>query len=108
MGPPGMHQDSRYQDDLRAVQHETNNSYWTHKYKHTKTDVCIVDRSQNDILLLVQEDKSVEDREPANAQAQLVAGAIAAFEENNSNRIAAGLEPLEEKVSYSHFCLDYS
>ena len=28
--------------------------------RHVKTDVCIVDRSQNDILLLVQEDKRLQ------------------------------------------------
>jgi hypothetical protein len=28
--------------------------------RHAKTDVCIIDRSQNNILLLVQEDKRLE------------------------------------------------
>ena len=28
--------------------------------RHAKTDVCIVDRSQNDILLLVQEDRRLQ------------------------------------------------
>lgn len=69
------------------------------EYRHAKTDVCIVDRSQNDILVLVQEDKRLEDREPASAQAQLVAEAVAAFGENNENRKAAGLDSLSEKVS---------
>ncbi|KAK0468691.1 hypothetical protein IW261DRAFT_1553811 [Armillaria novae-zelandiae] len=59
--------------------------------RHAKTDVCIVDSSQNDILLLVQEDKS-------NARAQLVTGAVAAFNENNAQRDALGLPPLPEKV----------
>jgi hypothetical protein len=42
--------------------------------KHAKVDVCIVDRSQNDILLvllLVQEEKSLEHEEPVNAQAHV-------------------------------------
>ncbi|KAF9519453.1 hypothetical protein BS47DRAFT_1288244 [Hydnum rufescens UP504] len=62
--------------------------------RHTKTDVCIIDRSQNDILLLVQEDKKLELNEPANARAQLVAEAVAAFNENNAQREVAGLHPL--------------
>jgi hypothetical protein len=68
--------------------------------RHAKTDVCIIDRSQNDILLLVQEDKRLERGEPVNAQAQLVAEAIGAFNENNAHREAAGLAPLVEKVSH--------
>ena len=67
--------------------------------KHAKTDVCIIDRSQNEILLLVQEDKR-EHWEPVNARAQLVAEAVAAFNENNANREAAGLPPMAEKVSH--------
>ena len=67
--------------------------------RHAKTDVCIVDRSQNDILLLVQEDKRLEHWEPINSRAQLVAEAVAAFNENNAQRETAGLPPLEEKVN---------
>ena len=67
--------------------------------RYAKTDVCIVDRSQNDILLLVQEDKRLEQSEPVNARAQLVAEAIAAFNENNAQREAAGLPPMAEKVN---------
>ncbi|KAF5342904.1 hypothetical protein D9758_015393 [Tetrapyrgos nigripes] len=66
--------------------------------RQAKTDVCIVDRSNNDIILLVQEDKRVEDGENVIAEAQLVAEAIAAFAENNKNRETNGLEPLAEKV----------
>ena len=71
--------------------------------RHAKTDVCIVDRAQNDILLLVQEDKRLE---PISARAQLVAEAVAGFNENNANREAVGLPPLVEKVGYSWF-VDY-
>ncbi len=35
--------------------------------RHAKTDVCIVDRAQNDILLLVQEDKRLEHGETISA-----------------------------------------
>ncbi|KAF9513464.1 hypothetical protein BS47DRAFT_1372544 [Hydnum rufescens UP504] len=68
--------------------------------RHAKTDVCIVDGSRNDILLLVQEDKRLELNEPANARAQLVAEAVAAFNENNAQRDVAGLPPLAEKASH--------
>ena len=56
-----------------------------------QTDVCIVDRDQNDILLLVQEDKHFEEGDP---EAQLIAETIAAFEQ----RAKADVDPLEEKV----------
>ena len=70
--------------------------------RHAKTDVCIVDHSQNnfDILLLVQKDKRLTYNEPINAGAQLVAEALAAFNENNTQRKAAGCPPLAEKVSH--------
>ena len=68
--------------------------------RHAKTDVCIVDRSQNDILLLVQKEKRLQQLEPVNAQAQLVAEAVAAFNENNAQREAIGLPPLVSKVSH--------
>lgn len=67
---------------------------------HAKTDVCIVDRSQNDILLLAQADKRLEHGDPTYARAQLVAAAVGAFNENNAQRDVAGLPPLEEKVSH--------
>ena len=68
--------------------------------RHAKTDVCIVDRSQNDILLLVQEDKRLEYGVPIYARAQLVADAGAAFNQNNVHREAIGLLPLAEKVGH--------
>lgn len=68
--------------------------------RYARTDVCIVDRSQNDILLLVQEDKRLEHWESINARAQLVAEAVAAYNENNARSEAAGLPPMAEKVSH--------
>ncbi|SJL09500.1 uncharacterized protein ARMOST_12878 [Armillaria ostoyae] len=58
------------------------------EYRYAKTDVCLVDCSQNDILLLVQEDN----------EAQLVAEAVAAFSQNNQSRRDVGLPPLDEKI----------
>jgi len=66
--------------------------------RNAKTDVCIVDRSQNEVILLVQEAKRLEPNGPINAQAQLVAEAVAAFNENNAQRIPPGLPPLTEKA----------
>ena len=66
--------------------------------RHAKTDVCIVDRSQNDILLLVQEDKLFGEEKILDAEAQLIAEAIAAFSLNNSFRRDVGLPELDFKV----------
>ncbi|KAF9054864.1 hypothetical protein BJ165DRAFT_1441015 [Panaeolus papilionaceus] len=68
------------------------------EWRHAKTDVCIVDLQQNNILLLVQEDKRLEDREPVDAHAQLVAQALAAFTVNNTNRQSMGLPLLDSKI----------
>lgn len=67
--------------------------------RHAKSDVCIVDLPPINILLVVQEDKRLEQVEPTNARAQLVAEAVAAFNENNINREAVGQPPLKDKVS---------
>ena len=62
------------------------------EWRHAKTDVCIVDRSQNDILLLVQGDRRFGTTEATTeAEAQLIAGAIATFSYNNTARENAGL-----------------
>ncbi|KXN87219.1 hypothetical protein AN958_08609 [Leucoagaricus sp. SymC.cos] len=71
------------------------------KERHVKTNICIVNHSQNDIIFLIQEDKKWSLREPINMRAQLVAEAIAAFNENNVNRETIGLPPLAEKISHS-------
>jgi len=68
--------------------------------KHTRSDVCVVDMSQNEILLVVQEDKRTVFGGFMKAQAQLVAGAVAAFNHNNAHRETVKLPPLTEKVSY--------
>lgn len=61
--------------------------------KCTELDVCIIDCGVNDIILLVQEDKRLGD-----ADAQLVAKAIAAFQDMNFKRRAVALDPLVRKV----------
>lgn len=58
-----------------------------------KTDVCLL-KNRSEIILLVQEDKrQMEDR--GDAEAQLIAEAIAAFQSNNKKRILAGLDPVQ-------------
>lgn len=68
------------------------------EWRHAKTDVCLVDRLQNDILLLVQEDKRFTPQAPQDPKAQLIAEAIAAFEYNNRQRTSSGVEALDAKV----------
>ncbi|KAH9475528.1 hypothetical protein JR316_0012643 [Psilocybe cubensis] len=64
--------------------------------KYAKPDVCIIDRNENDIILLVHEDKRFGgDTDP---HAQLIASAIATFQNNNAQRRSAGLDPLNSKV----------
>ena len=62
----------------------------------TKTDVCLMD-SSSQILLILQEDKSQIN--PSDPEAQLIAEAIAAFQENNAKRVNdLFLELLETQV----------
>ena len=69
--------------------------------RHAKTDVCIVDCSQNDtILLIVQKDRGLEHWVPDIARAQLIVEAVAAFNQNNAQRDEAARPPLAEKVSH--------
>ena len=70
------------------------------KNKHSTTDVCIVDRSQNHIFLIVQENKKLDENKCNNARAQLVAEAVGAFTENENARKMMGLAPMTEEVSH--------
>ena len=72
------------------------------KNKHATTDVCIFYCSRKEFLLLVQKERRVETNIGLDsAQAQLVATAVAAFNENNLQRTTIGLRPMKEKVSHS-------
>jgi hypothetical protein len=63
--------------------------------RHAKTDVCIID--QNEILLLVQEDK--RHMYNADPEPQLIAEAIAAFAVNNQTRQQTlGQPALDSKI----------
>lgn len=64
---------------------------------HAKTDVCIVDISDpSHVVLLVQEDK--RHLSDVNPQPQLVAEAIAAFDNNNSARERFGRPTLQSAI----------
>lgn len=71
------------------------------EWKHAKTDVCLIDRMQNDILLLIQEDKRFSPEDPRDPAPQLIAEAIATFDCNNRLRVSAGETALESKVRHS-------
>ena len=64
--------------------------------KYAKPDVSIIDRDANDVILLVQEDKHFSGER--NAHAQLIAKAIAAFQDLNARRAGVGLDPVTSKV----------
>ena len=69
------------------------------EYRSAIPNVCIIDRSKDDIILLVQEDKGFgRDCYPFP---QLVAKAIAAFQTNHSGQMALGLDRLKNKVRNS-------
>ena len=57
-----------------------------------ETDVCVVRKNRN-VLLLLQEDKTLESS--VNPEPQVIAEAIAAFQENNRNRAMVGEKQLE-------------
>jgi hypothetical protein len=57
-----------------------------------QTDVCIIRKNRN-ILLLLQENKRIEN--PKNPEPQVIAEAIAAFQENNRKMDANGLKPID-------------
>ncbi|TEB29270.1 hypothetical protein FA13DRAFT_1734946 [Coprinellus micaceus] len=56
-----------------------------------KTDVCLV--HLNSMILLVLQDKT--NKSPRSPEAQVIAGAIAAFQYNNEKRVDRGLPPLD-------------
>ncbi|KAJ8469777.1 hypothetical protein ONZ45_g16780 [Pleurotus djamor] len=68
--------------------------------KHAQADALLLNTSpENDILLLVQACKRLDRLDPVCTKAQLVAQAVAAFNENNAQREAAGYPPIEGKGS---------
>lgn len=64
--------------------------------RYAKPSVSLIDRSVDDIILLVQEDKRLGGA--TDAYAQLIAEAIAAYQVNQSTRTASGLPRLQSLV----------
>ncbi|PCH35992.1 hypothetical protein WOLCODRAFT_134036 [Wolfiporia cocos MD-104 SS10] len=68
-----------------------------HRVARTRKDfsyliyVCLLDRLQNDILLVIQEDKRFQPDDPRDPRPQLIAKAIAAFDYNNRLRVMCSI-----------------
>jgi len=63
--------------------------------RKAQTDVCIM-RRKEELLLLLQEDKRLEN--PADPEPQVIAEAIAAFQENNKIRRNNNIAELDEMI----------
>jgi hypothetical protein len=84
---------------LRPRAHRSGRELLLHicgERKHVNLDVCIFDRVTNQIILLVQE--NTRHNTGQDPDVALVAGAIAAFQTNNSQRKQDGLPLLTEQV----------
>ncbi|KAJ7029279.1 hypothetical protein C8F04DRAFT_963114 [Mycena alexandri] len=66
------------------------------EFNYAKLDVSVIHRRLDDIILLVQEDKRLGGR--TDAYPQLIAGAIAAYQANQTTRTASGLPRLQSLV----------
>ena len=77
------------------------------EWRYAKTDICLLDSSKNDLMLLVQEDKRFRDSPTTRAmkreeaEVQLFAEAIAAFTWNNNRQCESGQRPLDSQVHAS-------
>src|SRR6266566_882423 len=67
------------------------------EWRYTKADICLLDLLQDDILLLVQEDKRSLPEELRDPRPQLIAKAIAAFDRNNHLQRHAEEQTVESK-----------
>jgi hypothetical protein len=73
------------------------------EWKVTMTDVCLIDcLKDDDIILVVQEDKRSHSEDVPDPRPQLIGEAIAAFHYNNNRRLAAGKPAVESKACSSH------
>jgi hypothetical protein len=71
------------------------------EWMYTMADICLLDLSQDDILLVVQEDKRCLREELRDPRPQLIAKAIAAFDRNNHLQWHAQEQTVESKVCRS-------
>jgi hypothetical protein len=74
------------------------------KYRDAKIDICLLDRHQDNILLVVQDDKRFGDGEKvqSSAEAQLIAKAVATFFWNNRQKWELGQPLLKSQVCAGH------
>ena len=69
--------------------------------RYAETDVCIFDQTRRETLLLVQTHKRRQFVSLDQTKDQLVAGAIAAFFQNNKRRARPGVPRIKHTVKYS-------
>ena len=68
----------------RVARTQTDISFFNSgEWRYTKSDICLVDLLQDEIRLVVQEDKRSLPEELRDPRPQLIAEAIAAFDRNN-------------------------
>jgi hypothetical protein len=73
------------------------------EWRVTMADVCLIDCLQDDdIILVVQEDKRVHSEGLPDPRPQLIGKAIAAFYHDNNRRLAAGEPAIESKACDSY------
>ena len=74
------------------------NLYVCRKYaRHDNIDVCLWDCHKSEIMLIVQDDKCFVDG-PGDAEAQLIAKAVAVFRRNNHHRWETNQPQLDSQV----------
>jgi hypothetical protein len=67
------------------------------------TDVCLIDCLQDDdIILVVQEDKRFHSEDLPDPRPQLIGEAIAAFHYDNNRRLGAGEPAVDSKACNSY------
>ena len=69
--------------------------------RYAEPDICIFDCSRGEVLAIVQVYKRLQLDMLDGTKSQLVAGAVAAFDENNAMRGEYSLRPLSQMVMYS-------
>ncbi|KAH9160698.1 hypothetical protein EDB89DRAFT_866818 [Lactarius sanguifluus] len=86
-----------YPEDGRVIHTRASNIRLeiSGRSKYAQPNICIIDRSHHNCLLLVQENKRFRPGNQAVPQAQLIAEAIAAFTHNNHLLQHAGQETLD-------------
>jgi hypothetical protein len=92
-------------DHRVARTHKGIRLFICNEWRPDKIDVCLLDHRQNKIMLIVQENTCFGDGETtrADAEAQFIAKALAAFSWNNRQRSKTGQPLLGYQVCVGHF-----